>query len=142
MNTDIDLELEEIRQANNGLLLPMDVVERAKSPNSALHHCFTWDDNEAAHQHRLWQARQVIRARVRIIPRPEGDAVKVRAYVSLTTNRSNGGGYVATSEVLDDDVLAARAMIDLRDDLLHLRVKYGAWKQLIPHIDAALEGVA
>ena len=53
MNTDIDLELEEIRQANNGLLLPMDVVERAKSPNSALHHCFTWDDNEAAHQHRL-----------------------------------------------------------------------------------------
>lgn len=140
--TDIDMELEDLRLANEGLLLPEHVVERAKSPNSALHRYFTWDDGEAAAQHRLWQARQVIRARVKIIPRPEGDAVKVRAYVSLSTQRTNGGGYIATTEVLDDEALAARAVADLREDLLRLRVKYGAWRQLLPHIDAALANLA
>lgn len=45
----------------DGRLDPADVVEAARDPASPLHGYFEWDDTEAARQHRLGQARQLIR---------------------------------------------------------------------------------
>lgn len=56
----------------DGSLKPSVVVREAKKKTSPLHGYFTWDDTEAAREHRLWQARQVIkRVRVTIEEREE-----------------------------------------------------------------------
>lgn len=46
----------------NGRLLPADVVEDARDPDSPLHSHFEWDDSEAATKYRLQQAGAIIRS--------------------------------------------------------------------------------
>jgi hypothetical protein len=50
----------------DGQILESDVVADASDPSSPCHTYFEWDDTEAAHSHRLQQARQLIR-RVKVI---------------------------------------------------------------------------
>ncbi len=50
----IKQELEALAEANNGILRPEIVVE--------------WDDTEAAKQYRLWQARQIIKVAINVLP--------------------------------------------------------------------------
>ena len=53
--------LEEVRLQNGGKLRPPDVIKAAEPEASPLHKHFTWDDGEAAHQYRLYEARHLIR---------------------------------------------------------------------------------
>src|SRR5690242_16043731 len=92
----ISAELAELEK--NGVILPVDVVDYAKQPHTALHGCFTWDDSEAAHQWRLEQARALIRCYV--IVDGSTNVAPVRAFVSLSTDRKNDGGYRKLTEVL------------------------------------------
>ena len=55
----VKAELELIRIQHGGVLQAEDVIAYAKDPDTALHQEFEWDDNEAAHQYRLEQARRV-----------------------------------------------------------------------------------
>lgn len=75
--------LETLRERLKGELTPEDVLEDASNPNSPLHSFFEWDDTEAARQHRLKQARGLIRAVVAIYVRDDAPAVKMRAYVHI-----------------------------------------------------------
>jgi hypothetical protein len=52
-------ELERIREARE--LTAEAVVEESKPKDAVLHPAFEWNDKRAAHEHRLWQARNVIR---------------------------------------------------------------------------------
>ena len=54
--------LEQIRFENEGRLTPDDVVETAADRSHPLHDFFEWDDSIAGQQHRLWQARALIRS--------------------------------------------------------------------------------
>ena len=54
-------ELERIRK-KEGVLVPAVVINEAKKPRNPLHKEFQWDDTAAAHEFRLYQARNVIRA--------------------------------------------------------------------------------
>ncbi len=132
-------ELEELRAAGGGILQAEAVVERARSANSALHSYFEWDDDKAADAYRLQQARNVIRAVVRFLPAANGPR-PVRAYVSLSTDRTiPGGGYRAVTEVLDDEALAARATDQLLVEMARLQSKFGAYVHLRPAL-AAMAG--
>lgn len=104
--------MEEVRVANGGTLTPNAVVDAATSEESPLHNCFTWDDCEAGKAYRLWQARQLIRVRVVLLPRddipdeeladgPRRDPRPIRAYVSLVEDRGSEG-YRPVVEVLSD----------------------------------------
>lgn len=75
--------LELLRKRFKGELTPEDVLEDAKNDNSPLHSFFEWDDGDAAHQHRLQQARGLIRSVVAIYTRTDEPAVKHRAYVHI-----------------------------------------------------------
>lgn len=55
-------ELEWIRSSNQGQLHPEHVVKKAANLLSPIHQAFNWDDEKAAHEYRLWQARQLIRS--------------------------------------------------------------------------------
>src|SRR4051812_8867384 len=51
-----------------GVVTAERVLEAAKDPTSVLHDEFEWNDDKAAHQHRLDQARTIIKAvKVQII---------------------------------------------------------------------------
>ena len=73
-------ELETIRKASGGILRPEDVVAQAKRKSSSLHNLFEWDDAEAGHQHRLSQARYLIKS-VKVIF--EKSAPPVTKYVHV-----------------------------------------------------------
>lgn len=119
-------ELEKIREANDGILLPSEVVEFAKDPETALHSRFTWDDSKAAHEYRLWQAREVIRVLVRVVP---GVKSTVRAFVSLAQDRK-AGGYRSIEDVMIDPPMRESLLDQAKRELASFRRRYKDLKEL------------
>lgn len=107
------IELKRIAEENGGLLKPEIVVAEARPRSSPLHSRFTWDNTKAAHEYRLWQARQLIRVVVEVI-----DGIKGRqeVFVSLTTDRAETGYRVMTDVLSDADL----RKIMLKDALAEL----------------------
>lgn len=62
-----------------GRLTPEQVVEQARDPESPGHGFFEWDDDKAAHKHRIEQARELLAKRVVI--KSETYTVTVPRYV-------------------------------------------------------------
>lgn len=79
----VGAHLEMLRKQFRGELTPDDVLKDAKHNNSPLHSFFEWDDSKAAEQHRLSQARGLIRAVVAIYRDEERTARKVTAFVHI-----------------------------------------------------------
>lgn len=98
--------LEDVRKDNEeGLLVAEQVVDAARDPRSSLHSYFEWDDGKAAEQHRLAQARALIRTIEVILP-DDPDENLVPRYVSLVIDRKRpGGGYRETRKVLSNKQL-------------------------------------
>lgn len=132
-------ELELIRNRAGGVLKPNDVVEFAANPNTALHGQFEWDDTEAAREYRLYQARNLIRVMVTVLP---NTAKETRAYVSLVSDRSTDGGYRTMADVLSDDARRAELLEMALADMRRWRDKYGELKELAAIFEAidGLEG--
>lgn len=135
MNQLVLKELEHIRQENDGLLRPEDVVQKAEDSESLLHPYFDWDDSEAARKWRLEQARRLIRVAV-IIIEPEQTS-PVRAYVSLLGDRPVGNGYRTTVEVLADAGKRRRLLQQALSDLAVFRRKYALLSELAEVFAAA-----
>lgn len=79
----VGAHIEMLREKFKGEITPEDILEDAKHDNSPLHSFFEWNDSAAAHQHRLQQARGLIRSVVAIYTREEAPAVRARAYVHI-----------------------------------------------------------
>jgi hypothetical protein len=75
--------LDLLRQKRGGELTPADVVADARNPNSPLHPHFEWDDSLAAEQHRLSQARRLIRAVVAVYKEQDEPVTKTRAFIHV-----------------------------------------------------------
>lgn len=101
----------------HGRFIPALFIEEARSTNHPAHGWFTWDNEDAAHQHRMHQARSFIRD-IKItfeVETVDRGAIKVRtvdvpALVSPIAERSDGLGYLS---VHADDP----------QSLMHLRVE-------------------
>ncbi len=131
--------LEDIRHQNpDGRLLPADVVKAAEDPESPLHSDFEWDDSEAARKFREQEARTLIRAFITFEPRIQRNS---RAYVSVPTDRTNGGGYRATGDVLANPDYVAQLTEEVRIRLRGLRTTYQHLKALDP-LWTLIEGAA
>lgn len=112
-------ELERIRQEHDGHLKTEDVVSEAADAASPLHPAFTWDDAEAAHQHRMAQARFLIRnVQVSYEDRPAAPAFynvsvesndgKVRYYQHVTVLSSNPVEYEAALRTMRSKLAEAQ----------------------------------
>lgn len=124
--------LERLARQNNGLLMVDDVVEEARDPQSVLHRHFQWDDDKAAEAYRKQQARQLIqKVTVTIEKAPD---VHIRAFVSLSTDQYEGGGYRMTANVLSDDNLKAQLLHDMQLALVK-------WKKQINLLDNETEEI-
>jgi hypothetical protein len=92
------VELERIREADGGLLFPESVVKKAADPSNALHEEFEWRDDVAAHQHRLHQARVLIRSVV--IERIEEEKVISSVYyIHHPALGTHEPGYAPVSQI-------------------------------------------
>lgn len=136
----IKQELEALAEANNGLLHPEKVVEFAKDPATALHSRFEWDDTEAAEKYRVWQARQLIKVTVTVLPNENEDEFKViPLFVSLKEDRQNGGGYRTLVDVMNDDQMRKRLLSQAYNDFKLWQKKYQQLKELAPVFDQMAE---
>lgn len=123
------VELDAIATANGGLLVPEKVVESAKVETSALHDEFTWDDAEAGVILREQEARQLIRVYVRYEPSIQR---KTRAFISVPSDRANGDGYRRTQDVLNNPMLVAQMVDEVRKRIVSLSQSYNYLKFLDP----------
>jgi hypothetical protein len=114
---EIEMEMErkyltQVAKKNGGMLMVDQVIELARDENNILHKHFTWDDSKAADAFRKQEARALIqRCRIKLV---EHDPVEVRAFVSLPTDRENGGGYRLTTRVLGDEGLKDELLRDIK----------------------------
>ncbi|MDP2916749.1 MAG: hypothetical protein Q8O16_02335 [Dehalococcoidia bacterium] len=125
-------EMERIRNEYGGALRAQDVVADAESENSPLHRYFTWDDTEAAYQHRLWQARQLISAVVVMLPYAKRS---ITAYVSLRDDR-RVGIYRPIVEVMSNADMRNQFLAEALDDLRTWERKYNRLVELVPIFEA------
>lgn len=130
-------ELEAMAAANNGVVTVDMVIDAAKNEDSPLHSHFEWDNDKAAENYRRWQARALI-ARCKItIASSEG--VEVRAFVSLTQDRTSGGGYRMTADVISDDDLSEELLSDMERTLSQWKAKTAIMSKSISSAVSALE---
>jgi len=104
--------LTKLARQNGGVLKVEDVLREAQDENNPLHKHFEWDDSEAAEQYRRQQARSLIqKCKITLI---DTQPIEIRAFVSLPTDRDNGGGYRLTSEVMNDERMKAELLRDIQ----------------------------
>lgn len=127
----VDVELLRIAEKHGGLLKPEDVVSAAASPKSPLHSKFTWDDSEAAHAYRLWQARQLIKTSVTVIK-----DIKAPMFMSVTVDRKMDGGYRSIVSIMSDEDRRAQLLQDALDELKLFKKKYALLVELSDVFDA------
>jgi hypothetical protein len=103
-------KLAQIAKRNGGRLTPDLVVSEARDPDSVLHNLFEWDDEEAAHQHRLFQARQIITS-VRVVITTENRKISTVYYVRDPEAESNEQGYVSIDKLKNNADLARESIV-------------------------------
>ena len=119
--------LTTIARKRGGMLLVDDVLSEAKSADSPLHKHFEWDDSVAAEAHRRYQARVLIqKCHITLV---ESEPTKVRAFVSLQSDRDTGGGYRLTTTVMSDD--------EMREELMHdMQLTIARWTKQMHLLDS------
>lgn len=93
----------------SGRLTAEQVVEAARDEESPLHGYFVWDDDVAAYQYRLDQARALIR-NVRVTMRVSRRTVSAIAYIRDPSQDGNSPGYRSTREVAKDPEASREAL--------------------------------
>lgn len=119
--------LKEMAKENGDLLKPEDVLEEARNPKSPLHIRFEWDDTEAAEKYRMIQARAMVSICVEVAP---GSNVPRKVFVSLKSDRANGGGYRTAVSVLSSGALQRQLLEDALEQMDYFRQKFHQLQQL------------
>jgi sigma54-dependent transcription regulator len=119
--------LEKMARRNGGVLMIDDVIMEAADESSILHSHFEWDDTEAAISYRRDQARTLIqRCRITLLA---DEPTHVRAFVSLPSDRSTGGGYRLVADVMTDD--------SMKEEFIHdIKMTISRWTKKLHLIDS------
>lgn len=129
----VEKELRRI-QKKHGALTPPVIVEESRPENAVLHHRFTWDDNEAAHQYRLWQARQIVQVVTFLHPQMD---TPVRSFQSVTMEAKDEEDqtystriYVDTKEAFKNPALRAQILERAHREAADFAVRYKSFVEL------------
>jgi len=97
-----------IAEIDDGKLSPESVVRDAKKRSSPLHKFFEWDDSKAAHEHRIYQARELIRS---ITVFSSSTEIEIKAPKYVHDPRVEGQGYIELAKVRNDRDHAHEVML-------------------------------
>lgn len=120
-------ELERIRTRHNGRLEPEWVVHNAKSPQNVLHDLFEWNDNVAAQNYRIDQARAVIRS-VEVVVDEAPEAKPIRAFVSVV--QESDRAYTSVQHAMSDADLRKQVLMQALTELEAWRKRYAELVEL------------
>lgn len=109
MLDEVKQALTALETANKGLLRPEDVVEAARPRDSVLHPLFTWNNAAAAEQHRLNEARALIRM-VRVEMVVNRVIIEVPYYVRDPT-LGKTQGYRSLGRLRNDEDIARETVL-------------------------------
>ena len=128
--TSVQDELLYLCKKNKGVLNPHDIVEYAENPDTYLHSKFEWDDDKAAGEYRLEQARRIIRLEFEIIQNTDVAVGPVRLFVSLRDDRNKEGGYRLIENVVKDNDLRQAMIKEALMEFVRIRNKYSTLVEL------------
>ena len=125
--------LTELHQAH-GFLTPATVVEDARDLESPLHPAFEWDDSTAAAQHRLSQARQIVRA-LRVVSEQVNEPEALRVFVNVRENEEPR--YITAIRAMSDQALRRQVLLRALADFKRFRQRYEEYQELAAVFSAA-----
>jgi hypothetical protein len=121
--------LEQIREANGGVLKREDIVRAARPARHVLHSEFIWDDRKAAHKQRLDRAGELIRF-ITVTVVHESMRIVSPYYVSNPDRRDNEAGHVpitatsinrsAAERIVLAEVMRCKSSIERARDVTHM----------------------
>lgn len=117
--------LQHIKR-KSGEITPRNVVDDARSHNSPLHRCFEWNNEKAADNYRLSQARKLIGAIV--VAQVDDAPVKreTRAFVNL---QSSGAGYEPIEVAMSNADMRAEVLAKAKQEIALWRARYSAYDE-------------
>lgn len=136
---DVALVVEELTrlQEVNRILTPEVVVRAAEDNNSILHKLFEWDDNKAAYNWRLQQARTILN-NIEVTIITDGEPREIAVFE--VTTRSEG--YKSVDTFTNEDVDFVRASILRQLNTMKSKLKtYKEFDKVLFYIDKAIEVV-
>lgn len=136
---DVALVVEELTrlQEVNRILTPEVVVRAAEDKNSILHKLFEWDENKAAYNWRLQQARTILN-NIEVTIITDGDPREIAVFE--VTTRSEGYKSVDTFTNEDIDFIRANTLRQL-NTMKHKLKTYKEFDKVLFYIDKAIEVV-
>lgn len=128
--------LEAFAERNDGRVSPSLLLSEAESSSCPFHNDFEWDDDAAAHQHRLSQAAQIIRHWKGVLVRV--DATTKTLNVQLTrrvqspeSERGKGkDSFVTIEKIMADPALRADMLRTVVRELSAYRRRYSQLHEL------------
>ena len=140
-------ETERIKAKNGGVLTAGMVVEKARAKRNPLHKQFEWDNDIAAEEHRLEQARTMLRS-IQVVYAEAPQVAPQRVYVTTTEPplKENPARkvYRSVDEVLEDPVARDELLGNAIRQAISFRRKYNALSELsqvFRAIDELMESV-
>jgi hypothetical protein len=109
--------LDVIYQERGEITAPA-VVESARPKKAPLHPAFEWDDSKAAEEHRLWQARQIVRS---VVVVNDDTKAETPQYVHVQVVNQTEGRYLPASVVVQNVDLFQRALAELQGKVSAIR---------------------
>ena len=120
-----------------GSITPHAVVDDAADPRSPLHPCFEWDDEIAAENFRLVQARKLIGSIVVAEIDDEIVAAETRAFVHVTVD--NNVRYEPIQIAMANNAMRDEVLSRAKREIKLWRARYAAYEEfanLMDEIDA------
>jgi len=113
--------------------LPAAVVADARPKSSPLHGYFTWNDSAAAKEHRLNQARHLIRSVTFVFPeQPERETVKA----FYTIDKPDGTArYITLADAMTDEEINASLVAQALREADQWAMRYRRFSELSPVFD-------
>lgn len=125
--------VEAIRKKNGGSASAEDIVQAAKAARNPLHGDFEWDDKAAAHEHRLWRARNMMNSFVVV----RGDLKTDRPQRVYEVVREPQDGkhrikhvYRTVDDIMKDTDLRAELLGRAMNELISIRNRYRDLQEL------------
>lgn len=131
---------ELLKLEKSGVLLkPIEIAKAAekkrKFPN--LNSCFEWDDEEAAVQYRITQAREIVTRLVIITEEDDSDKTPIRAFVSFK-DEDNSHRYINIEAAMSDDEIRQSVIEEARRSLIKWQNKYERLLSYSEELSAAI----
>jgi len=120
-------QLDILKSKNHGQLTTQLVLEDAKNDYSPIHSYFTWQDEKAAEQYRIWEARKLINGIevVDIIIKDDKEVEVVRPLMfNLKIDDDSAQQYYDSKMVLEDDDLRKRLLDQAMNEAGRWQEKY------------------